>query len=146
MPLTSVPKLVHFEDIQHGQIFRTSETFSYSAMSAFAQLSGDFSPIHTEADVAKRFNFSDRLQYGFLLASLLSRIVGSNFLHAVCAAVSIDFTKPVPARVRVDVTAEVIQIQQAMRSVLLRITMSSDNSVVARGKLTTVFLPEKGLS
>jgi acyl dehydratase len=143
MPLTRASELMHFERIQHGQIYSTSETFSHSAMSTFAQLSGDFSPVHTDAEVAKRLNFPDRLQYGFLLASLLSRIVGSNFHHAVCAAVSLDFTKPVPACARVDVSAEVVQIQQVMRSVLLRVTMRSDDAIVARGKLTTVFLPEQ---
>jgi 3-hydroxybutyryl-CoA dehydratase len=142
VPLASASELVHFEEIQQGQVFRTSETFGYSAMSAFAQLSGDFSPIHTDTEVAKRFSFPDRLQYGFLLASLLSRIVGSNFHHAVCASVSLDFTKPVPAQARVEVTAEVVHIQLVMRTVSLRITMSSNDSVVTRGKLTTIFLPE----
>lgn len=111
-------------------------------MDDFAALSGDHSAIHTDLSMAKVCGFPDRLQYGFLLASLLSRIVGSNFHHAVCAAVSLDFVKPVPARAHVEVTAEVTQVQQTMRSVALRITMTSEATTVARGKLTTVFLPE----
>jgi len=111
-------------------------------MDEFAALSSDYSAIHTDLETARQCGFPDRLQYGFLLASLLSRIVGSNFNRAVCASVSLDFMKPVPASVRVDVSAEVTQVQQTMRSVALRITMTSEGQTVARGKLTTVFLPE----
>jgi 3-hydroxybutyryl-CoA dehydratase len=110
-------------------------------MDRFASLTGDQSPIHSDGETAKACGFPDRLQYGFLLASLLSRIVGSNFHNAVCAAVSLDFVCPVAAKARVDVVAEVIQMQHAMRSVSLKITMISDGSTVVRGKLTTVFLP-----
>ena len=133
---------VRFEEIELGRLFRTSEAFGYLAMDQFAALTGDHSVIHTDPSAAKLCGFPDRLQYGFLLAGLLSRIVGTNFHNAVCAAVSLDFMQPVPAQKRVDVTAEVTQIQHAMRSVALRITMTSEGTTVVRGKLTTVFLRE----
>ena len=140
MPLAESTAPVRFEQIEVGRVFHTSECFSHSAMDQFAALSGDQSAIHSDPETAKRLGFPKRLQYGFLLASLLSRIVGTNFEHAVCAAVSLDFTRPVVAGVPVEVRAEVTQVQQAMRSVVLRITMLSDGGIVARGKLTTVFL------
>ena len=142
MSLAEVLMPIRFEQIERGQSYRTSESFGYSAMDLFAELSGDRSAIHVNGETARRCGFPDRLQYGFLLASLLSRIVGSNFHNAVCAAVSLDFVKPVAAGVRVDVTAEVAQVQLALRSVALRITMTSEEKTVLRGKLTTVFLPE----
>jgi acyl-CoA thioesterase FadM len=74
------------------------------------------------------------------LTTLLSRIVGTNFEHAVCAAVSLDFVKPVTVGERVDVSAEVAQVQASMRSVVLKITMLRGGDVVVRGKLTTIFL------
>jgi acyl dehydratase len=135
-----------FDEIRLGQVFQTSETFGYAAMDHFAALTGDRSAIHVDGCVARECGFPDRLQYGFLLAGLLSRIVGTNFHKAVCAAVSLDFINPVPAGTRVDVNAEVMQIQDAMRSVALRITMASEAKVVVRGKLTTIFLREdKGM-
>jgi acyl dehydratase len=110
-------------------------------MDQFAALTGDYSAIHVDARAAMVCGFPDRLQYGFLLAGLLSRIVGTYLHKAVCAAVSLDFMKPVPAQAEVDVRAEVMQIQHAMRSIALRITMTSGAITVVRGKLTTVFLP-----
>jgi acyl dehydratase len=133
---------VSFEEIQIGQVFQTFDGFGRDEMDRFAVLSGDFSPIHTDLETAKHLGFADRVQYGFLLTTLLSRIVGENFEHAVCAAVTLDFTKTVIVGERVDVRAEVTQVQESMRSVVLKITMLSGGDVVVRGKLTTIFLPQ----
>lgn len=142
MPLVRTEAPRPFDELRLGQIFRTSQTFDESAMDAFAALSGDHSAIHTSREVAKECGFPGRLQYGFLLASLLSRIVGENFDRAVCAAVSLDFTSPVSANAEVDVVAEVSQLQPPMRTVSMRITMTSKGKTVVRGKLTAVFLPK----
>jgi acyl dehydratase len=136
---------MRFEQIEIGQVFRTSETFGYVEMERFAELSGDRSAIHSDAETARHFGFSDRIQYGFLLTSLLSRIVGENFDRAVCAAVSADFTKPVICGEHIEVRAEVSHVQEAMRSVVLRVTMLRGSDTVLRGKLTTVFLAEPSL-
>lgn len=142
MSLSETAELVAFEQMGVGRLFRDSECFGDAAMEEFAQLSGDRSAIHTDREAARRFGFPDRLQYGFLLSSLLSRVVGQNFRNAICAAVSLDFVKPVFSGDRIEVSAEVAQIQKTMRSVVLRVSMKSGETVVARGKLTTIFLPE----
>jgi acyl dehydratase len=142
MPLNVMPPPARFEQIEIGRVFQTSESFGPPEMDQFAALSGDRSAIHTDPETAKRFGFPDRVQYGFLLAALLSRIVGENFEHAVCAAVQLDFVKPAIAGDRIDVRAEVTQVQQAIRSVVLKITMLNRGEIITRGKLTTIFLPE----
>ena len=142
MPLGGAITPVVFEEIQIGQVFHASAGFGWDEMDRFAALSGDFSAIHTDLETAKHFGLPDRVQYGFLLTTLLSRIVGTNFEHAVCAAVSLDFAKPVIVGETVDVCTEVTQVQESMRSVVLKVTMLRGGDVVVRGKLTTVFLRE----
>lgn len=132
-----------FRQLHVGAVFTVSARFGFAEMDQFAALSGDHSAIHTDSETARLLGFPDRVQYGFLLTSLLSRIVGENFHHAVCAAVSIDFVRPAIAGQDVSVRAEVAQLQDAMRSAVLRVTMVAADSVVARGKLTVVFLPEQ---
>ncbi len=139
MSLAAV-EAVRFEQIRVGRVFQVSECFGHSEMDRFADLSGDHSAIHSDPETAKRFGFRDRLQYGFLLASLLSRIVGTNFEHAICTSVSMDFVNPAIAGEHVEVRAEVTQVQETMRSVALKIAISSEREVIARGKLITVFL------
>ena len=136
------PELVGIERIRVGDVFRCTEAFGAQEMAQFAALSSDQSAIHTDPQTARRFGFPDRLQYGFLLTALLSRIVGQNFDNAICAAVSIQFIRPAFPGDKVEVSAEVEQIQLSMRSVTLKITMTCEAGIVARGKLTTVFLAE----
>ncbi len=131
---------LQFGQLHIGRTFLTSACFGYAEMDQFAVLSGDHSAIHTNQETAMRFGFPDRVQYGFLLSALLSKVVGMYFEHAVCAAVSIDFVKPAVAGQPVDVRAEVTQVQDAMRSVVLKVSMLTGNTVLVRGKLTVVFL------
>ncbi|MBV9302372.1 MAG: hypothetical protein JOY62_03125 [Acidobacteriaceae bacterium] len=138
--VTSAP--ARFEQIQIGQVFQASESFGHAEMDQFAALSGDHSAIHASPETAKRFGFPDRVQYGFLLATLLSRIVGTNFEHAVCASVMLDFVKASIAGDRIDVRAEVTQVQEAIRSVVLKIAMLNGPDILVRGKLTATFLAE----
>jgi len=133
MPLT-------FEEISTGQRFEFDSAFSAADMDRFAELSGDHSPIHTDPLTARQFGFPDRLQYGFLLTTLLSRLVGTHFAHAVCASLSLDFVQPALPGQRIQLAAEVSQIQTTMRSVALKFTLANETAIVARGKLTTVFL------
>jgi 3-hydroxybutyryl-CoA dehydratase len=142
MSVEVMPARARFEQIEVGRVFQTSASFGYAEMDQFAALSGDDSAIHTDPETAKRFGFPDRVQYGFLLAALLSRIVGTNLEHAICAAVQLDFVKPAIAGDRIDVRAEVTQVQEAIRSVVLKITMLNGRDIITRGKLTTIFLPE----
>jgi acyl dehydratase len=140
--LATPPELIGIDKIRIGDLFRCAEAFTAQDMAQFSALSGDHSAIHTYPQTARRFGFPDRLQYGFLLTTLLSRIVGQNFCNALCAAVSIQFSRPVFPGDEVNVSAEVEQIQPIMRSVVLKITMTRKEVIVAHGKLTTVFLAE----
>jgi acyl dehydratase len=142
VPLAGFPNSLRFNEIQIGSAFETSASFGNDEMDQFSALSGDQSSIHSDPETAKRFGFRDRLQYGFLLAALLSRIVGVHFEHAVCASVAIDFVKPVVAGDRVDVRAEVTQVQEGLRSILLKVAMVHGRDVVVRGKLTVIFLAQ----
>ena len=134
------PVRLAFQQLALGNVFETSETFDAAAMDRFAALSGDDSPIHADAAAAQQHGFPGRLQYGFLLLLLVSRIVGTRFENAICASVSVDFLKPVIEGQRVDASASVRQIQQSTRTVVLTLAMRLEGELVLRGKLTTVFL------
>lgn len=142
MPLTTPveSRALGLEDIAAGQVFEARECFGGDHMDRFAELSGDFSAIHTNAGIARDCGFPDRVMYGFLLLSLISRIVGVHFDRAVCGSISMDFVQPVFPAEPVVVAAEVTQVQPATRSVVLKIQIRRGENIVARGKLTVVFL------
>jgi acyl dehydratase len=71
--------------------------FTYLDVFAFAQISGDFNPIHLDAGFAKQTMFKKPIVHGFLYASMISNIIandlpgpGSIYLKQV-----LNFKKPV---------------------------------------------------
>ena len=52
---------------------------SQAMSDAFAELSGDNAPLHTDEDFATGSGFEGRLVHGALVFSLLSRMVGTRF-------------------------------------------------------------------
>src|SRR5262252_2058423 len=65
-----------FGQIPIGQSYEIERTFTAGDSDAFAHLSGDFSPLHVDAEYARSTEFGDRVVHGMLLASLFSQLVG----------------------------------------------------------------------
>ena len=132
MPLT-------FAEIAVGQTYGASARMD-GAMGAFQSLSGDANPLHSDRTIARQQGFPDRTIYGFLMLTLLSRMAGTNFHNAVCAAVSADFTQPAFCGDTVRLDAEIVQTQTALRSAVLKFRIIASDIQVVRGKLTIQFL------
>ena len=77
-PLTNYPAAddLDFEDIPVGMEFSLEHTFSAAEVWRFAELSGDYSPLHVDPDYAAGTEFGDCVVHGILLASLFSQAVG----------------------------------------------------------------------
>ncbi len=61
----------YFEDFTHGLTFVTEgRTITESDITAFAGVSGDFNPIHTNAVYASRTMFGQRIAHGMLGLSI----------------------------------------------------------------------------
>jgi 3-hydroxybutyryl-CoA dehydratase len=131
---------VGFEEIGIGRKFYASEVYTHALLDEFEQLSGDHSPFHAQTNAAAALGFPDRVVYGFLMASLLSRIVGTYFRSGLCVSVSLDFVKPVFVGEEVQLIAEIAQIQPTLKSAVLKAQFMRKDELVARGKLTTQFL------
>ncbi len=132
--------VLSFEELEIGQKLCVSEWIDDSLHHRFTELSRDYSPLHTDPSQAQAFGYQERLGYGFLLTTLLSRMVGTYLQSAICVSVSVDFTIPVLVGDSVELQATVAQIQTATRSVVFRTEFRRGAELVARGKLITRFL------
>jgi acyl dehydratase len=64
---------LYFEDFQVGQRFTTpARTVTEADIANFAGVSGDFNPIHTDAEFAKTTPFGERIAHGLLVLSMLT--------------------------------------------------------------------------
>jgi acyl dehydratase len=64
---------LYFEDFQVGQRFTTpARTVTEADIANFAGVSGDFNPIHTDAEFARSTPFGERIAHGLLVLSMLT--------------------------------------------------------------------------
>jgi acyl dehydratase len=67
---------MHFEDFAEGQVFMTpARTIGEAEVAQFAQLTGDFNPVHTDAVFAASTRFGTRIAHGLLGLSLVPGLV-----------------------------------------------------------------------
>lgn len=132
--------LFRFEDLSPEQQLSLEMQIDDHTHSNFTELSGDTSRLHVSREHAAVFGFNERVAYGFLLLTMLSRLVGTFLESAICVSVSIDFMLPVLVGERVTLDAAVSQVQKATRSIVFRVVFLRGSETVARGKLVTRFL------
>ena len=94
--MTDKPSEYTFNEIDIGLQKKFSVTITESLVKQFADLSGDFSPIHMDDKYAKSTSFGKRVVHGMLLASFLSRVDGMYLpgKHALYLSQSVEFRNP----------------------------------------------------
>lgn len=71
--LPSAQALLYYEDLSIGtQVETDGRTISESDLVSFAGLSGDFNPLHTDAEYAKSTQHGQRIAHGLLVLSISS--------------------------------------------------------------------------
>ena len=85
-----------FDEINIGLSKEFQITITESMVDDFADISGDFSPIHMDNEYAKSTSFKKRVVHGMLLASFLSRIDGMYLpgKHALYFSQDLEFRNP----------------------------------------------------
>ena len=74
--MTDLPSILTFNEIKIGQKITFEELISEKSVDTFAQISGDFNPLHMDDKYAALTNFGKRICHGMLLSSFFSRLVG----------------------------------------------------------------------
>lgn len=65
-----------FDDIKVGDRAELAWTPAVADIEAFAELSGDHNPLHTDGTYARSQGFVDRVVHGFLVGAKVSALVG----------------------------------------------------------------------
>lgn len=123
-------------DIEPGQAFSVEQCFDSDAVDNFAALSGDYSPLHIDADYAAGTEFGNRVVPGILLASLFSNLVGMQIpgRKALYLGQDLSFRRPVVIGERVTATARVTSINPALGVIQLSMSITkSDGSIAVTG-------------
>jgi 3-hydroxybutyryl-CoA dehydratase len=69
--MTYQPRGRHFEDFKVGEVIETpARTINPADVTLFAGLSGDFNPLHTDEETAKKTPFGSRIAHGMLTVAI----------------------------------------------------------------------------
>lgn len=116
-------------DFAVAQSFEQTRTISESDVLAFAAVSGDFNPVHVDADAAAASPFGERIVHGMLTASLLSALLAREIPGAIYLSQTLNFLRPVKLGDTVSAHAAITEIDADRRRLTLATTVRN-----ARGK------------
>lgn len=68
--------ITYFEDLAVGQEASLSHTVTEQDITVFAEISGDWNPIHFDSDYAASTIFGERIAHGILSAGYISAVFG----------------------------------------------------------------------
>ena len=125
----------YLEDLSLGMFAETSMVVTAEKIETFAELSGDYNPIHMDAEYAATTPFGKRIAHGALSASLISAILGNDLPGpgAIFLELNMRFRKPAFLDDKIVARAEVIEIKEKYGHVKMKVSCSIDGKVIIRG-------------
>lgn len=69
---------LNFADIKEGQVYQFTKKITHSDVLEFANLTGDFNPLHVDDEFGKKSQFKQNIIHGMLAGSLFSALIGMN--------------------------------------------------------------------
>ncbi len=101
-------------NLQIGETFSTSKQITDVVVRAFAELSGDFNPIHLDEEFAAKTRFKKRIAHGMISGALISSVLGNEFKERkiVYLSQTMRFIAPVFIDDIVTATATVVNIRE----------------------------------
>ncbi len=134
-----------FEDLAIGMEASHEKTVSETDIHNFAEVTGDFNPLHMDEEYAAGTFFKSRIAHGMLSASFISTVLGTRLPGHGCIYLSqtLRFLAPVRIGDRVKALARVVSLDMTKRRAQLACLCEVGGKVVVEGE-ATVFVPSRG--
>lgn len=132
---------IQFADIQVGDTASTSKTVTEHDVYTYAGISGDFNPVHINAEFAKTTMFKERIAHGMLSAGFISAVLGTTLpgANTIYLGQELAFKAPVKIGDTVTATVEVIEKIEAKHRLILRtMVINQEGTIVIDGKATVM--------
>ncbi|MEO1039313.1 MAG: MaoC family dehydratase [Pseudomonadota bacterium] len=119
------------DELEVGQSAEIERLVDDAAVRKFAEVSGDFNPLHMDEDYARKTAFRGRIAHGALIASFISCVLGNHLPGpgAVFQGMSMRFQRPVRIGDTVIARAEVVEVDVKARQVKLLCQCTVDGEV-----------------
>jgi 3-hydroxybutyryl-CoA dehydratase len=131
---------LYFEDLRVGMQAQFSKTVTEADIGLLAGITGDFNPLHIDAEAAAQTRFHGRIVPGVLIAGLIAAVLGRHLPGPGCIYVSqqLSFKKPVRPgdTVHASVTVRDLLVEKAL--VVLDTQAQVQAQTVAVGSSTLI--------
>ncbi len=124
-------------DLKIGDKYSTSREVTDEVIRKFAEVSGDYNPIHLDEEFAKTTRFGKRIAHGMLSGAFISAILGNEFQGRTVIYLSqtLKFTAPVFIGDTVTATATITNIREDKNIVTLEtICTNQDGETLVKGE------------
>lgn len=132
---------VPFAEINVGDKASMTKTVSEHDVYTFAGVSGDFNPVHIDAEFAKTTMFKERIAHGMLSAGFISAVLGTSLpgRNTIYLGQELAFKAPVKIGDTVTATVEVLEkIPEKSRLIFRTTVTNQDGTIVVDGKATVL--------
>jgi len=132
----------YLEDLSIGMFAEKKMVVSDEKITTFAELSGDYNPVHMDADYAATTMFGKRIAHGALSASLISAILGNDLPGpgAIFTELNMRFRKPAFIDDEITARAEVVEINEKSGRVKMKVACFVDGKAIIRGEAGVVVM------
>lgn len=132
----------YLEDLSVGMFSEKKMVVSDEKITTFAELSGDYNPVHMDAEYAATTMFGRRIAHGALSASLISAILGNDLPGpgAIFTELNMRFRKPAFIDDEITARAEVVEINEKTGRVKMKVACFVDGKAIIRGEAGVVVM------
>lgn len=130
-------------DLKIGDTFSTERHVTDDVIRKFAEVSGDYNPIHLDEEFAKTTRFGKRIAHGMLSAAYISAVLGNEFKGRTIVYLSqtLKFTAPVFIGDTVTASSTVSKIREDKGIVTLETVCTNQNGdMLVKGEAVIMVL------
>lgn len=138
-------KTKFIEDFSVGMESTTEKTVTIEDIKRFAEVSGDFNPVHLDEEFAKKTIFKGRIAHGFLTASFISTIIATELPGpgSIYLKQSLKFLAPVYINEKILVKVRIIEINIEKSKVKLITECFKNKTLVLTGEAEILIQAKK---
>lgn len=125
----------YFEDLHVGMEADCSRVVTDQDICKYAELSGDYNPVHLDEEYAKKTIFKGRIAHGMLSAAGISSVFGMKLPGPGCIYVSQDLCFKAPVRIGdiVNTKVSIVELVQEKKQAKFKTTCLVEGRIVIEG-------------
>ena len=125
-------KELAYDDIKVGDSASVSKTITEGDIVTYAGITGDFNPVHIDAEYAKESMFKERIAHGMLVSGFISAVLGYHLPgpNTIYLGQEVSFKMPVKIGDTVTAEATVTEKRDDKRIIKLKTTVTNQRGEI----------------